>query len=132
MSDELASKVEATVELEDKIVALQALLETALADVETNKGLVGQLAEEKSGLEVQLTETNKVMSRLQSEQQAGEPVLASLREDVGFFPNVVPKSIFSCLFFTACRLRNCCKQPERARSEPSCPSPSPKKGDFVL
>ena len=72
-------------ELEDKIVALRASLESALVDVKMKTALAEQLAQEKSGLEVQLTETKEVISRLQSQQQAGESVLESLREDVSFF-----------------------------------------------
>jgi conserved oligomeric Golgi complex subunit 6 len=80
VSDSLASKTDAVVELEVQIVTLQSSLESASADIETNKRLAEQLTQEKSLLEVQLKEA---ISNLQSDQQAGESALESLREEVG-------------------------------------------------
>lgn len=71
--------------MEGQIATLQSSLQSALADVETNKELVAQLGQDKSLLEVQLNETEEVISSLQSEHQAGESELESLRADVSFF-----------------------------------------------
>lgn len=85
-------------ELEGQISALQSSLTSALSDVETHKELAGQLAQEKSLLEIQLRETVVVMSKLQSEQQAGESVLGSLRADVSMFC-VIPAQISDLSIF---------------------------------
>jgi hypothetical protein len=98
VSDSLASKTEATVELEGQIATLQSSLESALADIKTNKGLAGKLAQEKSVLEAQLMKTREAMSSLQSEQQVGESVLESWREDVSFFCIVSAQS--SAIYFS--------------------------------
>lgn len=82
VSDSLASKTEASVDMEGQIATLQSSLQSALADVETNKELVAQLGQDKSLLEVQLSETEEVISSLQSEHQAGESELESLRADL--------------------------------------------------
>jgi chromosome segregation ATPase len=72
-------------ELEGQIGSIESSLNTALADVEMNKGLAEQLTQEKLALEDQLREAKEVMSSIQSEQQTSESVLASLRNDVSIF-----------------------------------------------
>jgi hypothetical protein len=85
LSDAIASKTEAIVELEGQIGSLESSLNAALADVGTNKGLAEQLAQEKLALEDQLRDAKEVISSIQSEEQMSGSVLASLRDDVSIF-----------------------------------------------